>query len=122
MAAPGYERRADVAVATLTLQLPLEGKLARGGVVGVVRLADGRWLHAQAGGAQADFYISTREVRARASAGRLPAPACACWTMHSQLRLDYLGRLELVPCRRTSVQAVRDIHVTHCMSDECPSA
>lgn len=60
--APGYERRPDVGVAALTLQLPLEGKLHRGGVVGVIKTADGRWLHAQQHGAQPDFFISTREV------------------------------------------------------------
>ena len=85
-AAPGYERRADVAVATLTLQLPLEGKLARGGMVGVVKLADGRWLHAQAGGAQQDFYFSTREVRACSLHSPVQnllyvrIPYCKCWS------------------------------------------
>ncbi|CAL8469831.1 g9373 [Coccomyxa elongata] len=62
VAAPGYERRPDVAVAALTLQLPLEGKLLRGGVVGVIKTADGRWLKAQQHGSHADFFISTREV------------------------------------------------------------
>ena len=80
VAAPGYERRADVAAATLTLQLPLEGKLARGGVVGVVKLADGRWLHAQAGGAQQDFYISMREVRAQC-ARCLPTALLGSWSV-----------------------------------------
>ena len=46
----------------LTLQLPLEGKLQRGGVVGVIRTADDRWLHAQLQGSFPDFYISTREA------------------------------------------------------------
>lgn len=62
VAAPGYERRPDVSVAALTLQLPLEGKLLRGGVVGVIKTADDRWLKAQQHGAHADFFISTREV------------------------------------------------------------
>lgn len=62
VAAPGYERRPDVAVAALTLQLPLEGKLLRGGVVGVIKTADGRWLKAQQHGSHADFFISTREA------------------------------------------------------------
>ncbi len=60
--APGYERRPDVSVAALTLQLPLEGKLLRGGVVGVIKTADGRWLKAQQHGSHADFFISTREA------------------------------------------------------------
>ncbi len=63
VSAPGYERRPDVRVAALTLQLPLEGKLRRGGVVGVIKTADGRWIHAQQHGAQPDFFISTREAR-----------------------------------------------------------
>lgn len=62
MAAPEHEGRPDVAVYALTLQLPLEEKLQRGGVVGVIKTADGRWLHCQAHGGQPDFFISTREV------------------------------------------------------------
>ncbi|BDA43844.1 Alpha-glucan water dikinase, chloroplastic at C-terminar half [Coccomyxa sp. Obi] len=62
VAAPGYERRPDVSVAALTLQLPLEGKLLHGGVVGVIKTADDRWLKAQQHGSHADFFISTREI------------------------------------------------------------
>ena len=59
---PGYTRRSDIAAHALTLQLPLEGKLLRGGVTGVIKTAQGRWLHCQQHGATPDFYISTREV------------------------------------------------------------
>ena len=59
---PGYTRRADICAQALTLQLPLEGKLLRGGVTGVIKTADGQWIHCQQHGAAPDFFISTREV------------------------------------------------------------
>ncbi len=46
----------------LTLQLPLEEKVLRGGVVGVIKTADNRWIHSQQQGDHQDFFISTREV------------------------------------------------------------
>ena len=61
---PGYARRTDIVAHALTLQLPLEGKLLRGGVTGVIKTAHGRWLHCQQHGAAPDFHISTREVLA----------------------------------------------------------
>ena len=58
----GYNCRSDATAHALTLQLPLEGKLLRGGVTGVLKTANGQWLHCQQHGAIPDFYISTREV------------------------------------------------------------
>jgi len=58
----GYNCTSDVTAHALTLQLPLEGKLLRGGVTGVLKTANGQWLHCQQHGAIPDFYISTREV------------------------------------------------------------
>ncbi len=66
----GYNCRSDVTAHALTLQLPLEGKLLRGGVTGVLKTANGQWLHCQQHGAIPDFYISTREVN-------MPLP-CRC--------------------------------------------
>lgn len=60
--APQYEQRPDVAVYALTLQIPLEGRLMRGGIVGVIKTASGQWIHSQQHGHQPDFFISTREV------------------------------------------------------------
>ena len=74
MSAPEYTRRPDVAVYALTLQLPLEGKLRHGGVVGVIRTAHGRWLHAQLQGSFPDFYISTHEVSASATMDSVLVP------------------------------------------------
>jgi hypothetical protein len=51
-----------VAVYALTLQIPLEGKLCRGGIVGVIKTQNGEWIHCQQHGHQTDFFISTREV------------------------------------------------------------
>lgn len=59
---PGYTCRADICAQALTLQLPLEGKLLRGGVTAVIKTADGQWIHCQQHGAAPDFFISTREV------------------------------------------------------------
>ena len=61
---PASTNRPDIAAHALTLQLPLEGKLRRGGVTGVIKTARGQWLHCQQHGAARDFYISTREVQA----------------------------------------------------------
>ena len=61
---PGYTRRPDITAHALTLQLPLEGKLLRGGVTGVIKTVHGQWLHCQQRDAAPDFYISTREVQA----------------------------------------------------------
>ena len=69
---PGYTRRADICAQALTLQLPLEGKLLRGGVTGVIKTADGQWVHCQQHGAAPDFFISTREVCAPQPCPRLP--------------------------------------------------
>ena len=60
---PGYSRRSDITAHALTLQLPLEDKLMKGGVTGVIKTKDGQWLHCQQHGAAPDFFISTREVR-----------------------------------------------------------
>ena len=60
--APGYSNRSDITLHALTLQLPLDGKLMRGGVTGVIKTKDGRWLHCQQDGTAPDFFISTREV------------------------------------------------------------
>ena len=60
---PGYTHRSDITAHALTLQLPLEGKLLRGGVTGVIKTKDSQWLHCQQHGAAPDFFISTREVR-----------------------------------------------------------
>jgi hypothetical protein len=86
--APDYARRPDVAVYALTLQLPLEGKLARGGIVGVIKTAGERWLHAQLHGSFPDFYISTREVAALLQ--RLALPAAH---MHAQSICAYIAAL-----------------------------
>ena len=59
---PEYLGRSDITAHALTLQLPLEGKLIRGGVTGVIKTKDGQWLHCQQHGAAPDFFISTREV------------------------------------------------------------
>ena len=59
---PGYNCRSDITAHVLTLQLPLEGKLLRGGVTGVLKTANGQWLHCQQHDATPDIFISTREV------------------------------------------------------------
>ena len=90
---PGYTRRSDIAAHALTLQLPLEGKLLRGGVTGVIKTAKGQWLHCQQRGATPDFYISTREVRSTTNAAYGSATAHAallpqgpgCSMIHAQL-------------------------------------
>ena len=63
---PGYSDRSDITAHALTLQLPLEGQLMRGGVTGVIKTKDGQWLHCQHGAAP-DFFISTREVGPRSA-------------------------------------------------------
>lgn len=69
---PGYTHRADICAQALTLQLPLEGKLLRGGVTAVIKTADGQWIHCQQHGAAPDFFISTREVCPTKLCPRLP--------------------------------------------------
>ena len=82
---PGYNCRSDITVHALTLQLPLEGKLLRGGVTGVLKTANGQWLHCQQHDAIPDFYISTREVNMRLPCRRGVSAVMPCCLRTCQL-------------------------------------
>lgn len=75
---PGYGRRSDIVAHALTLQLPLEGKLLRGGVTGVIKTKHDQWIHCQQHGSMPDFFISTREVCSHQITG---LHSSAWWTL-----------------------------------------
>ena len=59
---PGYEGREDVAAYALTLQLPLEGSMGKGGVKLVLRTTDQQWLGCSYQGSRHDVFISLQQV------------------------------------------------------------
>lgn len=98
----GYNCRSDATAHALTLQLPLEGKLLRGGVTGVLKTANGQWLHCQQHGAIPDFYISTREVNML-----LPCRCGVSAVLACCLRMCQLGECAALKSAGTVTSACR---------------
>ena len=92
----------------LTLQLPLEGKLLRGGVTGVIKTAHGRWLHCQQHGAAPDFHH--QHARGASAAEYCLSIICSAssnidsgiwleWMIHQMCQMLFANDTQLPPCR-----------------------
>lgn len=80
---PGYSSRSDIAAHALTLQLPLEGKLARGGITGVIQTRNDQWIHCQQRDTAPEFFISTREVCTHSKGYNCRAKKMSGCTLHA---------------------------------------
>ena len=78
VAVPGQEAKRGVVAHALTLQLPLEGPLRKGGIKLVLRTSDDQWLGCSFQGSRHDFFISLQQVRGHRPLTDPPGPCIAC--------------------------------------------